>query len=1094
MASEIYNWISTHSVIFQGIAALIAILLALFGAIKFVPKLIQHFFPKYKAPLFYNFSHSRQGARGFIRYLFSNANSAFIGREKEFTTLLSFVNEQSLFKWWGICGEGGTGKSRIALELCKNMKMLSWDAGFCNLEEIPIDFWRSWLPKHNTLLIFDYAAQSIERANNSDNSHSSSFNIHKIIKYISENSQNFKCKVRVLLLERQYHEKIIAHIENKNNVIREDILQYDYSEASEIHSLKWFSDLILPSTDNLSVYSTFFDKEFKPLRLNSLADEFLYKIANETYRNEITEEIDAKSKRLPDNFIVILESIDRLKRPLFAIMLAYSMAKRKDSSWENISNSDVLWQTLEREFTLCSFPEHEKKQCILSIALSTLTGVLHEQKAVRALDSFSKDTSHGASSSLISTGFATRDSANSVVYLPLEPDILGEFFVLEGTVLRLSEETMNRLINEAWKLSSIYVCYFFDRCLNDFPNHHRLNRFILNLGQIVDDKDLGIWLMLINNLIISNVEHSRDDDAICAYESIFKKVRDGKYNELLFVAGYNLILGISKRKNAIALKFFNELATVDCNDKMKNIRARIGSIIISACCEEQDIVNAISVFNVMMGDKNCDSSNQYIARSAFNISALIGKHYEYSNYAYNDLPEIFSSVFQIYSPLEEYADYIIKVATNIISFLEHTTKIDISESIFDRILEMRDGTRHDRLITKMAYNLSNHYVKLKKYVDAYNIFLKISTFSNDKEVVHERARILYNLIAEIDPHLPESLRISIQSIQSLENLIASGADINMWREAAVNLVGSLSVIPYSEKNHAIVKEINSKALSRFELESTQFSKFLTNYILFLCVAGKALYNIQDTKNTFSLFPEKEKEQIAIKAQCASDILLCMTMDNFDIDEVLYDFACDLYQFSEKSRHSHDEKLCTHPKTMLNMISIKCKLGFYDEAISIYDKMLLDYHAEELCIDQLTNACTNIIGYCAKSRIDLCEHIFDSLIMYSSNYNYDEVLSTASLNMIIAYAFNDDIENALRIFSLMPSPEVIQKKQKIQRSKFRASLALAGFFHNKRANNKAIEILLECEKLIQSENDKNEYAKLMNIINDENKSGINIIIC
>jgi len=1092
MASEIYSWINTYSGTFQGIAALIAILLVFLSGVKFVPRLFRYFFPKKNTPTFHNFESSKQGARGFVRYLFRNSGNLFLGREKEFNILLAFLNGKNTFQWWIICGEGGIGKSRLALELCKKMNNMSWKAGFCNLQQIPISFWNSWYPTDNTLLIFDYAAQNLDRASNSDIPHKSQFNIHCILKNISENSQNFKYKVRVILLERQYYEKNITKITLEKENLYSQKNQYEYDDNTEVHLLGWYKKLISPATDNLRVSSTFYGDDFKPLYLKHLSDESLQKIADEIYRKESSEADFSSVGKLPSQFIDILESVDKLKRPLFAIMLAYAMAKRKNSSISAISNSEVLRHTLEREFSLCAFPEKESVQCILSIALSTLIGVLPEKYAISALRSLCENISCTNSKHLISNGFATKNKANEIVYLPLEPDIIGEFFILEGTILRFDEELMTQLINEAWKVRSIYLCYFFDRCLNDFPTHHRLNKFILSLGKNIPNEDVAMWLMLANNLIISNVENSRHDDAIEVYSNISEYINDYRYAGYIFAAGYNLVLGIANKYSDTAFKIFNSLASIECDSSMKETRARVGSIVILSCCEEKNIDRAISVFHTMMKDRNSCLSNEHIARAAFNISALVGSHYEGTDYAYNALPNIFESVLQLHSPEGDYLDYIIKMGSNIISFMEQTDKIDISKKTFDSLWDIRGDGQHDRLIIITAYNLSNHYVKLRNYTEAYGVFIKTSVLSNDLDVARERARILYNLIAETDPSSSESIKISFQSIQRIDDLIAGGVDIDMWRDAAVNFVGCLSEVTPTKEIHAVVKAIYDKAASYFEHDSTHFSKFLANYILFLCVSGDALYNIQDTKHIFSLFPENDEEQLAIKAQCASDILLCMTNDNFFIDDNTYFFACELYKMSEASRNSHDETLCTHPKTMLNMISIKCKKGLHDEAVSLYDEMLHDYYDKILCIDRVTNACTNIIGHCATKRLDLCEYIFDSLVMFSENCNYDDILSTASLNMIVAYAYNDDIENALRIFSSMPSPYLSQSK-KVKGNKFKSGLTLSIYFYNKKEIEKSICILLECEKLIQSTKDRQEYDNVMNIVGSANSGDIDIIV-
>jgi hypothetical protein len=59
-------------------------------------------------------------------------------------------------------GPGGSGKSRLALELCLERRD-AWRAGFLSRDEIEdLSFWQAWRPNRPTLLIADYAAAYAE--------------------------------------------------------------------------------------------------------------------------------------------------------------------------------------------------------------------------------------------------------------------------------------------------------------------------------------------------------------------------------------------------------------------------------------------------------------------------------------------------------------------------------------------------------------------------------------------------------------------------------------------------------------------------------------------------------------------------------------------------------------------------------------------------------------------------------------------------------------------------------------------------------------------------------------------------------------------
>jgi len=80
-----------------------------------------------------------------------------IGRDKEEEILKKFANESPGFSWMQIAGDGGQGKSRLALQLADTLKE-SWNIGFIPTRELRDfqDKWRDWVPDRPTLIIVDY--------------------------------------------------------------------------------------------------------------------------------------------------------------------------------------------------------------------------------------------------------------------------------------------------------------------------------------------------------------------------------------------------------------------------------------------------------------------------------------------------------------------------------------------------------------------------------------------------------------------------------------------------------------------------------------------------------------------------------------------------------------------------------------------------------------------------------------------------------------------------------------------------------------------------------------------------------------------------
>ena len=70
--------------------------------------------------------------------------------------LTSFLESKEQFSWWIITGPAGSGKSRLALELCQVIQG-EWYAGFLSRAQ-SFSEWSHWSPSQHTLIIIDYVA------------------------------------------------------------------------------------------------------------------------------------------------------------------------------------------------------------------------------------------------------------------------------------------------------------------------------------------------------------------------------------------------------------------------------------------------------------------------------------------------------------------------------------------------------------------------------------------------------------------------------------------------------------------------------------------------------------------------------------------------------------------------------------------------------------------------------------------------------------------------------------------------------------------------------------------------------------------------
>ena len=118
---------------------------------------------------------------------FSSRATRLIGRDAECTRLAEFLDSAPKFSWWMVTGDAGSGKSRLALELCHQADT-EWHAGFLTRTEK--DFkWSQFRPSRKTLIVIDYVA-------------SRAAEVGEAVLTLSRAATHFAKPVRLLLVER----------------------------------------------------------------------------------------------------------------------------------------------------------------------------------------------------------------------------------------------------------------------------------------------------------------------------------------------------------------------------------------------------------------------------------------------------------------------------------------------------------------------------------------------------------------------------------------------------------------------------------------------------------------------------------------------------------------------------------------------------------------------------------------------------------------------------------------------------------------------------------------------------------------------------
>jgi hypothetical protein len=368
---------------------------------------------------------------GLNRFFYGARKTPFLGREKEINALENFLADEKRFCWWIVIGQGGLGKSRLALELCLRSEK-DWRAGFLPSWCSPDDY-RNWVPNQPTLIIADYAA-------------SRPTVIGTIVRMMKTHADNDRVRypVRLLLLERRIQR------------FYEGTAFYTDARKEE-----WFNNFLGGSrADQAAAQSTWFANGQTPIELGPLDPEHTWTIIR-TFGKEKAQE-EEKGQILGE-----LQQIDSLCRPLYAAMLGDAIgADRSRRQWDA---SAILRDVLAREEKMFWTPAGVSETDKDVLALVTMAGDIDTESAFlpREIREMIKDEDFSPGRyRLISAG-----STNTILR-PLEPDIIGEMFVLEH--LNPENSRRDQIATMAWVGNSENMTLFLLRATNDFPKHPTL--------------------------------------------------------------------------------------------------------------------------------------------------------------------------------------------------------------------------------------------------------------------------------------------------------------------------------------------------------------------------------------------------------------------------------------------------------------------------------------------------------------------------------------------------------------------------------------------------------------------------------------------
>lgn len=437
---------------------------------------------------------------------FSSRATRLIGRDKERVRLSEFLNSDSNFSWLLLTGDAGSGKSRLALELCCEVGE-EWHAGF--LSRTVKDFkWSEYRPTRKTLIVIDYVA-------------SRAAEVGEVVLNLFRASSSFTKPVRILIVEREKSSWWTTFS-------RED----SQSESAEIIASQFGEPLALPG----------------------LSLEAILLIAKEVVHSQQGTWDD----EIASAFVLRLLRYDRKGRPLFAMIVAHYL----EAVEPNLLHTILKREASRRRQLLSGEPEQLKRIENLLLLATLVSGLLPKASsfsylAASKVAGLLPDV--GLLDEALYNDMALSSRGGGATLAGFQPDILGERLVLD----RLSEsgiagQNARALLLAAWSFQPRDVGVVALRCVFDFQGDPSIQTlFDLPLDTAESRR---YWADMVADLL----PHTGDGDDIFAKKQHQKLIpianshpEERELQEATARADYHMALTFMFRENSVAIALFD---------------------------------------------------------------------------------------------------------------------------------------------------------------------------------------------------------------------------------------------------------------------------------------------------------------------------------------------------------------------------------------------------------------------------------------------------------------------------------------------------------------------------------------------------------
>ncbi len=381
-----------------------------------------------------------QGRKPFtdplMKYHYSQESIPFGGRKEELQKLWDFIEYGDSICWWAVTGQAGAGKSRLALQMLKQLPC-TWFGFFLN-DKASLSDVRNFQPFSHTAIVIDYVGGREDA-------------VAEIMEALSQVFSSTSYFFRILLLEREnsrktgsWHSKLMRRLGKYHKVATAEYKKefLDIGDL-DIWSVESFIGAVcqakgLPADKARDcrlreIYGEKFENlQFRPLFVQIFVESWIENGFSFPRFDTFEDLLQFLLHREQERWLALLDGDQGCCNSFVHLLLRANITGEL-----NIRELPCLyqpdWEKISRFLSEHSFPGRQR---------------MEEAKAI------------------INSVCQNMDKDNGAI-IPLFPDIIKEYMFY----YYMDEERLPAVMNEIWQNAAHDFSLFITRCMTDFPEN-----------------------------------------------------------------------------------------------------------------------------------------------------------------------------------------------------------------------------------------------------------------------------------------------------------------------------------------------------------------------------------------------------------------------------------------------------------------------------------------------------------------------------------------------------------------------------------------------------------------------------------------------